>query len=212
MVGVVGLGYVGLPLAHAFIGAGFRSLGFDVDPKKTERLNRSESYIGHIPSEWLKSWIEREKFEATVDFTRLGEADAVLICVPTPLDDAREPDLSYVTATAEQVALSLRPGQLIVLESTTYPSTTRDVVLPILETSGLKVGEDFFLAYSPEREDPGNPDFSAAKIPKVVGGQDPASQQAAVELYSGVMQQVVPVSSCEVAEAMQDPSKTPTGQ
>lgn len=200
-IGVVGLGYVGLPLAHAFIGSGYQVLGYDVDPQKTERLNRGESYIEHIPSDWLVSWLEQKKFSATTDFDRLGEADAILICVPTPLDDAREPDLSFVTATAEQIAKTLRPGQLVVLESTTYPSTTRDVLLPILEKSGLRAGEDFFLSYSPEREDPGNADFSAAKIPKVVGGHDEASKKLAVELYGRVVKEVVPVSSCEVAEA-----------
>ena len=200
-IGVVGLGYVGLPLVHAFIESGFSAIGFDIDPAKTERLNRGESYIGHIPSDWLQSWIDQKKFEATVDFTMLTEVDAILICVPTPLDEAREPDLSYVTNTVEKISRTLQRGQLVVLESTTYPSTTRDVVLPLLEKSGLCVGEDFFLAYSPEREDPGNANFSAAKIPKVVGGQGQASQQAALELYKRVIEQVVPVSSCEVAEA-----------
>ncbi|MEM6260265.1 MAG: nucleotide sugar dehydrogenase [Planctomycetota bacterium] len=200
-VGVVGLGYVGLPLIHAFIDAGMTGLGFDIDPEKVEQLARGESYIGHIPSSWLQSWIDRNRFAATTDFTRLREADAILVCVPTPLDDAREPDLSYVVSTAKQIARALRPGQLVVLESTTYPSTTRDVLLPLLESSGLRSGIDFFLAYSPEREDPGNPDFSAARIPKVVGGQDAASLEAAVALYSGVIKEVVPVSSCEVAEA-----------
>jgi len=200
-IGVVGLGYVGLPLVNAFIESGFSAIGFDIDPNKTEQLNRGESYIGHIPSDWLQSWLDRKKFEATVDFTMLTEVDAILICVPTPLDEAREPDLSYVVSTVEKISRTLRRGQLVVLESTTYPSTTRDVVLPILEKSGLRVGEDFFLAYSPEREDPGNAQFSAQKIPKVVGGQGQASQQAALELYKRVIQEVVPVSSCEVAEA-----------
>ncbi len=201
IIGVVGLGYVGLPLVHASIEAGFSAIGFDTDQKKVDQLSRGESYIGHIPHDWLQSWLEADRFEATVNADQLAQADAILICVPTPLNESREPDLSYVVATAERIAAALRPGQLIVLESTTYPSTTRDVVLPILNTSGLKVGSDYFLAYSPEREDPGNPNFTAAKIPKVVGGHDEASSAAATALYKKIVSEVVPVSSCEVAEA-----------
>lgn len=201
VVGIIGLGYVGLPLAHAFIESGFRILGYDVDQRKIDKLNRGESYIGHIPSEWLKSWREADRFVASSDPESLAKADAILICVPTPLTESRDPDLSYVVSTVQTIAKILRPGQLIVLESTTYPGTTRDVMLPELEKSGLKVGRDFFLAYSPEREDPGNPDFSAAKIPKVVGGFDQPSQQVAKALYGAVVADIVPVSSCEVAEA-----------
>lgn len=200
-IGIIGLGYVGLPLAKAFIDAGFYALGYDVDQHKVDQLNEGESYIGHIPSSWLTTWIAEKQFAATADPAALAEADVILMCVPTPLTDTRDPDLSYVTATTEQIATVLRPGQLVVLESTTYPGTTRDVVLPILEKAGLEVGEQFFLAYSPEREDPGNPTHSTAKIPKVVGGCDPASLAVAEQLYETIVPEVVSVSSCEVAEA-----------
>ena len=199
-VGVIGLGYVGLPLARAFVEKGVPVLGFDVDPAKVARLREGRSYIGHIGSEVVRE-MAAKGFEATTDFGRLGEPDAVLICVPTPLSEARDPDLAYVEASARAVAKALRPGQLVVLESTTYPGTTRDVVLPILSASGLKPGGDFLLAYSPEREDPGNPDFSAPTIPKVVGGIDDASRAAAVALYGRIVVRVVPVSTVEVAEA-----------
>jgi UDP-N-acetyl-D-glucosamine dehydrogenase len=201
IVGVIGLGYVGLPLIRAFIAGGYRTMGFDVDATKVERLLAGESYIGHIPSEWIADCIKSEKFIPTADMARMAEADCLLICVPTPLSDSRDPDLYYVEATAKQIAASLRPGQLVVLESTTYPGTTRDVVLPILAESGLKVGKDFYLAYSPEREDPGNPDFSASGIPKVVGGIDQQSSKLAQMLYGDAVVNIVPVSSCEVAEA-----------
>lgn len=200
-VGVIGLGYVGLPLLDAFISAGFRTIGFDVDPAKVVALNAGRSYIKHIPSHRVEAWIKQQRFEATHEMPRLCEPDVVLICVPTPLNDSRDPDLSYVEGTAKSIAASLRPGQLVVLESTTYPTTTRDVVLPILETSGLKPGKDFFLAYSPEREDPGNPIYSAAKIPKVVGGIDEASLALSEALYRTAVVSVIPVSSAEVAEA-----------
>jgi UDP-N-acetyl-D-glucosamine dehydrogenase len=199
-VGILGLGYVGLPLARAFADRGYRVIGFDTDPEKVARLARGESYIKHIPSAVLAE-MGRRGFEATDRFARLGEADAVLICVPTPLTDAREPDLSYVVDSARAVAAALRPGQLVVLESTTYPGTTRRVVLPVLEGSGLAAGRDFFLAYSPEREDPGNPDFSAPTIPKVVGGLDPRSLELAASLYGEAVVRVVRVNSPEVAEA-----------
>jgi len=169
-VGVIGLGYVGIPLIQAFVKAGFSTMGFDIDQKKVDRLLAGESYIGHIPSNWIADCIASKRFVPTADMRRLAEADAILICVPTPLSESRDPDLSYIEATARQIAAALRPGQLIVLESTTYPGTTRDIVLPILEGRGLKAGTDFFLAYSPEREDPGNPNFTASGIPKVVGG------------------------------------------
>ena len=200
-VGVMGLGYVGLPLIRAFMTAGYRTLGFDVDESKVERLKAGESYIGHISSEWIAECVADGRFDPTADMSRLAEADAILICVPTPLSESRDPDLSYVESTARQVAAALRPGQLIVLESTTYPGTTRDVVLPILEESGLTVGEDFYLAYSPEREDPGNPRFAAQSIPKVVGGIDAVSRRLAEMLYANAVVEVIPVSSCEVAEA-----------
>jgi UDP-N-acetyl-D-glucosamine dehydrogenase len=200
-IGVIGLGYVGLPLIRAFIGAGYRTLGFDVDQTKVDRLLAGQSYIEHIPSDWVKECIDGGRFEPTAEMHRLAEADALLICVPTPLNETRDPDLQFVEATARQIAAVLRPGQLVVLESTTYPGTTRNVVLPILVSSGLKVGEDFFLAFSPEREDPGNPTFTACSIPKVVGGLDPNSYQLAELLYGQAMVRVVPASSCEAAEA-----------
>jgi UDP-N-acetyl-D-glucosamine dehydrogenase len=201
LVGVIGLGYVGLPLINAFTSAGFRAIGFDVDRAKVDRLKAGQSYIKHLPSSSVARWLAEKKFEPTDDMTRLREPDALLICVPTPLSDSRDPDLQYVENTARSIAAVLRPGQLVVLESTTYPTTTRDVVLPILQESGLQPGQDFFLAYSPEREDPGNPDFTAAGIPKVVGGIDEPSLRLAQQLYSHAIVKVVPVSSPEVAEA-----------
>jgi UDP-N-acetyl-D-glucosamine dehydrogenase len=201
LVGIIGLGYVGLPLIRAFIKAGFRTLGFDVDPKKIEKLKAGESYIAHIPSEWIKKCIADGSFEPTMEMNRLSEADALLICVPTPLSESRDPDLYYVESTTESIANVLRRGQLIVLESTTYPGTTREVMLPILQRSGLQIGNDFFLAFSPEREDPGNPDFTAEGIPKLVGGLDPDSGTLATALYSQAIVKVIAVSSCEVAEA-----------
>ncbi len=200
-VGVIGLGYVGLPLIRAFVGAGFSTMGFDVDPGKIKRLEAGESYIEHIPGSWIAECVEGGKFVPTTDMRRLAEPDALLICVPTPLSESRDPDLQFVEATTRQIAEGLRPGQLIVLESTTYPGTTRDVMLPILTSGGLKVGEDFFLAFSPEREDPGNPSYSAERIPKVVGGIEPNSSRLAEALYRQAVASVVPVASCEVAEA-----------
>ncbi len=201
LVGIIGLGYVGLPLIDAFTNAGFRCLGFDVDPEKVQALKQGRSYIKHIANEKIAGWLQKELFDATADMSRLGEPDALLICVPTPLDDARDPDLQYVVGTCDEIAKSLRAGQLVVLESTTYPTTTRDVMIPILERGGLKAGEDFFVAYSPEREDPGNPNFSAAGIPKVVGAINEDSLQCAGELYKSAVAGIVPVSNCEVAEA-----------
>jgi UDP-N-acetyl-D-glucosamine dehydrogenase len=199
-VGIIGMGYVGLPLARSFAAAGFRVLGFDIDPAKVAQLRRGESYIKHIPPATIAE-MQRNGFEATDRFDRLGEPDAVLICVPTPLTDAREPDLTYIENSARAVAAALRPGQLVVLESTTYPGTTDEVVRPILEVKGLKAGQDFFLAFSPEREDPGNPNFTTTSIPKVVGGFDPRSLRLASSLYGRVVERVVPVSALEVAEA-----------
>jgi len=201
LVGVIGLGYVGLPLIRAFVNAGYRTMGFDVEAAKVKRLLAGESYIGHIPSKWIADCVNSGKFTPTADMSRLKEPDALLICVPTPLSESRDPDLAYVEATARQIAATLRPGQLVVLESTTYPGTTRDVVLPILAAAGLAVGKDYFLAYSPEREDPGNPNFSASGIPKVVGGIDATSAKLAEALYGNAVVNIVPVSSCEVAEA-----------
>ncbi len=201
LVGIVGLGYVGLPLARAFIDAGYKILGFDVDQHKVDQLLAGESYIGHLSSEWVSECIGQKTFEPTAEMARLGEPDAILICVPTPLSESRDPDLSYVEDTTREIARWLRPGQLVVLESTTYPGTTRDVMLPLLAVSGLTCGDDYYLAYSPEREDPGNPDFSAGSIPKVVGGYDSTSLQLADALYRAAVSEVIPVSSCEVAEA-----------
>jgi UDP-N-acetyl-D-glucosamine dehydrogenase len=200
-VGVIGLGYVGLPLIRAFITAGFRTLGYDIDASKVGRLLKGESYIGHIPSSWIAEWIKSGRFEPTTDMQRLRDADALLLCVPTPLSESRDPDLRYIESTGRHIAKALRPGQLVVLESTTYPGTTRDVLLPILLESGLKAGEDFFVAYSPEREDPGNPNYTAGTIPKVVGGIEPRSHELATALYGHAVGTVVSVSNCEVAEA-----------
>lgn len=200
-IGIIGLGYVGLPLARAFTQNGFCCIGYDLDEKKVESLNKGHSYIAHFPSTVVEDWKRSGQFRATADMKRLSEADALLICVPTPLSESRDPDLSYVEKTCKTIAEVLRPGQLIVLESTTYPGTTRDIMLPLLEASGLQVNKDFFLAYSPEREDPGNVDFSAEGIPKLVGGHGLLSSQVAVSLYEKAIAQIVPVSSCEVAEA-----------
>jgi UDP-N-acetyl-D-glucosamine dehydrogenase len=201
LIGVIGLGYVGLPLLDAFIAKGSRTLGYDIDDAKVRELNAGRSYIKHIDSARVSGWRAAGKFEATSDPRRLAEADALIICVPTPLNDSRDPDLSYVEGTARTIAAHLRPGQLVVLESTTYPTTTRDIVLPILEQSGLKVGQDYFLGYSPEREDPGNPTYSAARIPKVVSGYDPRSLELVQALYRHAVAELVPVSTLEVAEA-----------
>jgi len=201
VVSVVGLGYVGLPLVREFTRGGARVLGFDVDSAKVKALRAGRSYIEHIPSDEIKQMLRSKRFEATTDFDRLGEADCILICVPTPLTRMREPDMTYVEATARQIARRLRRGQLVVLESTTYPGTTREVMLPILAESALRVGRDFFLAYSPEREDPGRTDHTTKTIPKVVGGHDRNSLKAAVACYEIAVDTVVPVSSCEVAEA-----------
>ena len=200
-VGVIGLGYVGLPLALIFEERGFQVIGFDVDPKKPEALVRGESYIRHIGKERVAQAFKRGRIQATTAFDRLAECDAVLVCVPTPLGRHREPDLSYVRNTADEIAKRLRPGQLVVLESTTYPGTTREELLPRFEAHGLRCGSDFFLAFSPEREDPGNRHFNTQTIPKVVGGIDPKSLDAAVALYRAAIDSVVPVSSPEVAEA-----------
>jgi UDP-N-acetyl-D-glucosamine dehydrogenase len=200
-VGIIGLGYVGLPLIRAFTNASFSCIGYDVDQAKVDALKKGESYIAHIPSEWVTDWYAKKQFEATSDMRRLSQADVLLICVPTPLSESRDPDLFYVESTCKAIAKTLRPGQLIVLESTTYPGTTRDIMLPILEKSGLKVNEDFYLAYSPEREDPGNADYTADGIPKLVGGYGQVSTNLAVSLYEHAIVKIVPVSSCEVAEA-----------
>lgn len=198
--GVVGLGYVGLPLTELFANRGFRVIGIDIDSKKTERLMRGESYIRHIPSAGIAEILKKDLLVATSDFSAASEADTLSICVPTPLDRMRQPDLTAVRTTVESLAPHLRPGQLVILESTTYPGTTKEVVLPILERTGLKIGEELFVGYSPEREDPGNPHFTAQTIPKVVGANDPASRKALEAFYGAVFDNIVPVSSCEAAE------------
>jgi len=201
VVGVIGLGYVGLPLAQEFTRSGVKVIGFDVDAKKVEALMDGRSYIEHIPSRLVNKMVKSGLFKATTDFRQLKKADCLLICVPTPLTKMHEPDMTYVEATARAIAANLRPDQLVVLESTTYPGTTREVILPILEGSGLKVGKDFYLAFSPEREDPGRKDYTTRTIPKVVGGLEEQSLTAAVACYRQAIETVVPVSSCEAAEA-----------
>ncbi len=200
-VGVIGLGYVGLPMTLTMSEKGFSVLGFDIDPTKIEALNHGRNYIQHLDSRRLTEAIGSGKFRATADFLRLREADVLLICVPTPLTPQREPEMSFVVETARQIRASLRPGQLVILESTTYPGTTDELVRGILEESGLKCGEDFFLAFSPEREDPGNASFATATIPKVVGGVDPVSGDLAQALYDRVIARTVRVSSSRAAEA-----------
>ncbi len=201
-VGIVGLGYVGLPLAIEFTKAGFHVLGLDIDPGKTKMLSKGESYIKHIPSGILSQINSTGRFEASTDFSRSAECDAVIICVPTPLTRHREPDMSYIESTAEKLSPYLRRGQLFSLESTTFPGTTAEVLKPILEKStGLKAGKDYYLAYSPEREDPNNKDFSTSTIPKVVGADDPDSLELARAYYDTVICRTVPVSSAATAEA-----------
>jgi UDP-N-acetyl-D-glucosamine dehydrogenase len=210
-IGIIGCGYVGLPLALRFADVGHRVTGFDTDKSKIEKLNAGQSYIQHIPAEKIRQHVQGKRFDATSDFTRLRDMDAVLICVPTPLDQRREPDLSYVEQTAIAIAPNLQRSQLVVLESTTYPGTTEELVLPILEKGGLHcpissdaashdVATDFYLAFSPEREDPGNKHYGLAQIPKVVGGINPPSGRAAAALYAQIVSRVVPVSSTRAAE------------
>ncbi len=201
VVGIVGQGYVGLPLALVFTEAGFPVIGLDLDPAKVDALNRGESYIKHIGAERVATAVKTGRFRASTDFDELKACDAVLICVPTPLGHHREPDLSFVLDSTKAVAKRLHKRQLVVLESTTYPGTTDEDCLPILEATGLKTPADFLLAFSPEREDPGNPDFHTRTIPKVVGGVNKESTEASVALYSAAIDTVVPVSSSRVAES-----------
>ena len=197
VVGVMALGYVGLPLIRTFFDAGFKVLGFDVDPQKIEQLRRGENYLKHLGEDLVSAMVGSGRFDATTDMTRLGEVDAVLVCVPTPLGEHLEPDLSYVEQTARDIAAHLRDGQLVVLESTTYPGTTRKLMDPPLAATGKR----YHLAYSPEREDPGRKDHSTQSIPKLVGGIDPEAGELATALYRTAIAQVIPVSSAEVAEA-----------
>jgi UDP-N-acetyl-D-glucosamine dehydrogenase len=200
-IGVIGQGYVGLPLALLFHEAGFQVTGFDVDPRKVESLRKGESFIRHIGAERVAAAVKSGRYHATAEFDGLRECDAIAICVPTPLGAHREPDNSFIHATGREIAKRLRPGQLILLESTTYPGTTDEELLPILEKSGLECGKDFFLAFSPEREDPGRKDFDTKTTAKLVGGVDAASTELAVALYRTGVAKVVPVSSARVAES-----------
>ncbi|MDP1966341.1 MAG: nucleotide sugar dehydrogenase [Reyranella sp.] len=201
-IAVIGLGYVGLPLACTVARKGFSVLGFDIDAMKIDQLNAGNSYISHISADEISELRKTGRLSATGDFSRIAEADAIILCVPTPLTRQREPDLAFVVQTTEAIAPHLRRGQLIVLESTTYPGTSRDILRPILERRGLRSGHDFYLAYSPEREDPGNAQFSTAAIPKVVGGDGADALRLACALYDEVVTHTVPVSSLEAAEAV----------
>jgi UDP-N-acetyl-D-glucosamine dehydrogenase len=200
-VGVIGLGYVGLPLAVEFARGGLRAVGFEVDARKADSINRGESYIPDVPSEALASAVSAERLHATTDFDELSACDAIIICVPTPLRKTKEPDISYILAASEEIAKRLRHGQLVILESTTYPGTTDEVLLPMFEGKGLKLDGDFLLAFSPERVDPGNPQFHTDNIPKVVGGCTDDSTEAAAMLYGRIVKEVHPVTSARVAEA-----------
>ena len=200
-VGVIGLGYVGLPLLVEFASKGFRSTGFEVDEAKAKQINTGSSYIGDVPSRRVKEVVDAKRLQATTDFNHLSECDAIIICVPTPLRKTKEPDVSFILAAAEEIAKRLRRGQLIILESTTYPGTTDEVLLPMFEQKGLKLDEDFMLAFSPERVDPGNPQFMTHNIPKVVGGVTADSTVVAAHLYSHIVNDVHSVSSARVAEA-----------
>src|ERR1700730_693206 len=200
-VGVIGLGYVGLPLVVEFAGSGFDSVGFEVAQNKASTINAGESYVGDIASATVKELVERKRLRATTDFDHLQDCDAIIICVPTPLRKTKEPDISYILAAAEQIKQRLRRGQVIILESTTYPGTTDEVLLPMFSETGLKLDEDFLLAFSPERVDPGNPQFQTHNIPKVVGGVTDDSTTAAAHLYSQIVKDVFAVSSARVAEA-----------
>jgi len=202
-IGIVGLGYVGLPLMWTFHQNDMPVLGFDIDSTKVENLKNGIPYIKHLGTEMMEALAKSDISDATTDFSRLDEADAILLCVPTPLDHHREPDMSYVEKTTETVSQYLRKGQLVILESTTWPGTTEELMIPILEkNSGLKAGIDFYVAYSPEREDPGNPNFNTAKIPKVVGGHGEEALKLATAMYDTAILQTVPVSDCKTAEAV----------
>lgn len=199
IIGIVGLGYVGLPLVIRYSEVGYKVIGFDIDKSKIDLISKGKSYIEHIPGQAIENCISLG-FEATSDFTRAGEVDALILCVPTPLNKYREPDLSFIIDTTESLLPYIGPGQVLSLESTTYPGTTDEELLPRIESTNLKVGENYFLVYSPEREDPGNPSFTTRTIPKVCGGHTQACQEIGIALYSQVIDQVVPVSSTRAAE------------
>jgi len=199
-IGIIGLGYVGLPLVSRFAEEDFCVLGFDVDKEKVDKLNNGKSYIKHIPESKIKDLIQNKKFKATTDYSKIKNIDCILICVPTPLDNNKEPNLTYIEKTSTQITKHMRKNQLISLESTTYPGTTREVLLPLFEKKGFKVGEDFYLIYSPEREDPANKKYSTKNIPKVVGGITPSCTELGKVLYQQIVDTVVSVSSTEVAE------------
>lgn len=201
-IGIIGLGYVGLPLVHVAHSAGFNVVGFDVDQAKIDKLNNKQSYIRHIGDSLVQEIMGSGRFTPTADFSMLKDVDVIIMCVPTPLSKYRDPDMSYVESTTRTVARHLRSGHLVVLESTTYPGTSRELMLPILEEGGLKAGKDFFIGYSPEREDPGNPNFSTVKIPKVVGGYGEESIQLTDAVYKTFGIQTISVSSLETAEAV----------
>jgi UDP-N-acetyl-D-glucosamine dehydrogenase len=201
VIGVVGLGYVGLPLLIEFVSSGFQCIGFDIDSRKIETLKKKKSYIRHIPSGRISALVESGRFNATADFSRIPDVDCIVVAVPTPLDKHQQPDLSFIVNTSESVSKHLRKDQLVVLESSTWPGTTEEVMKPILETSGLVCGRDFWVAFSPEREDPNNPNYSTKTIPKVVGANDPVALACAKALYDAVIVQTVPVSSSQTAEA-----------
>jgi UDP-N-acetyl-D-glucosamine dehydrogenase len=200
LIGVVGLGYVGLPLVAEMAEAGYKVLGFDVTQRVVDTVNRGVSHVQDVPTERLARFVKAGKVTATTDLSRMGEPDCLAICVPTPLSKSRDPDVSYILAATESVTKTIRPGQVVVLESTTYPGTTRELMLPALEKSGLKVGQDFFLAFSAERVDPGNPKYHTRNTPKVMGGITPACSRVVVAIYQPAIETLVPVSSPEAAE------------
>jgi UDP-N-acetyl-D-glucosamine dehydrogenase len=201
-IGIVGMGYVGLPLALRYLEVGYPVIGLDIDQSKVDQLVAGKSYIKHIPDNPIHESVQNGRFEVSTDFSRAADADALILCVPTPLDKYREPDLSYVISSLKMILPYLHPGQVLSLESTTYPGTTDEELMPRIEETGLKVGQDIFLVYSPEREDPGNPTFNTQSIPKVCGGTTPHCMEAGLALYGQVIDQVVPVSSTRVAEAV----------
>jgi len=200
-IGIIGMGYVGIPLGLEFEKAGFTIIGFDKDKKRVDDINNGKQVMKHISSNLMSEFIKSNRATATTDFTKIQEADCLILCVPTPLDEHEQPDMSYVESATNEISKNISKGQLIVLESTTYPGTTREIVMPLLEKSNLKAGKDFFLAYSPEREDPGNKQFSVSKIPKVIGGYTNNCLQMTCELYDTIVSETVKVSSMETAES-----------